>query len=375
MMGASIRLGRIAGIEIGVNWSWLVAFVLITWTLASGVFPAQNPDLSDGAYVAMAIVAAILFFASLLLHELGHAVQARREGMTIEGITLWLFGGVARFSGNFPNAGAEFRIAVAGPVVTLVLGVLFVLLAGLGGLPEVADAAVAWLGYANIALLVFNLLPALPLDGGRMLRAALWSRTSLEQATRVAAGVARALAFGLIGLGIAMFIVVGGFSGVWIVFIGWFLLQASSAEVRWVAARQALGGLRVRDVMVREPVTVDPDLTLEQFVDDVVSRHRYTTYPVVDEGRPVGLLPFRCVAETPRAEWATRTVRDCALPLERVAVLREQDQLAEALVELQEREVGRGLVLSDGTLAGLLSVTDVVHALELRQMRMGRRVA
>jgi Zn-dependent protease len=375
MMGASIRLGRVAGIEIGVNWSWAVVFVLITWTLYSGVFPEQNPGRSNGTYLAMAIAAAFLFFGSLLLHELGHAVQARREGMTIEGITLWLFGGVARFSGSFPSAGAEFRIAVAGPLVTLVLAVVFVALAGAGGLPEVADGVAAWLGYTNVALLVFNLLPGLPLDGGRILRAAIWSRTTFARATQIAGAVARTIAFGLIGLGIFMFLAWGAFGGAWLVFIGWFLLQAAAAEVRFALARQALGGLRVRDVMVRDPVTVGPELTLERFFDDVVWRHRYTSYPVVEDGRPVGLLPFRCVAEVPRTEWGTRTVRDCAVPLTRIPTFDEQDDLAEALAELGEGDVGRGLVVEDGRLAGLLSMTDVVHALELRQLRAGRRAA
>jgi len=161
----SIKLGRIAGIQIGVNWSWAVVFALIVWSLAVGVFPSQNPGLSHGTYIAMALVAAFVFFASLLLHELGHARQARREGMEIEGITLWLFGGVAQFKGSFPGAGAEFRVAIAGPLVSFVLGIAFVLLAVFAGLPSAEDGVVAWLGYINLSLLVFNLLPALPLDG------------------------------------------------------------------------------------------------------------------------------------------------------------------------------------------------------------------
>jgi Zn-dependent protease len=163
-MNGNFTLGRVGGIELRINWSWLVVFALIVWSLAAGVFPSQNPGLSDGGYAAMAVAAAFLFFASLLLHELGHARQALREGMEIDGITLWLFGGVAQFKGSFPSAGAEFRIAIAGPLVSLGLGVGFVLLA-LAGLPSAVDGVVAWLGYINLALLVFNLIPALPLDG------------------------------------------------------------------------------------------------------------------------------------------------------------------------------------------------------------------
>src|SRR5918999_3681697 len=155
-MTSSIELGRIAGIRIGINWSWLVVFALIVWSLAVQVFPEDGDGLGDGAYFAMAVVAAILFFASLLAHELGHALQARREGMEIEGITLWLFGGVAQFKGSFPSAGAEVRDAAAGPLVSLVLGIGFVLVA-LAGLPSAVDGVVAWLGYINLTLLVFNM--------------------------------------------------------------------------------------------------------------------------------------------------------------------------------------------------------------------------
>jgi Zn-dependent protease len=192
-MGDSFQLGRIAGVRIGLNWSWLVVFALIVWTLAANIFPHHNPGLGDGAYLAMAIAAALLFFASLLLHELGHALLARREGMEIEGITLWLFGGVAKFKGMFPSAGAEFRIAIAGPLVSLALGALFVLIAWVSALPDEIDGVAAWLGYINLLLLALNLLPALPLDGGRVLRSALWqARSDVAWATHVAAMTGRA---------------------------------------------------------------------------------------------------------------------------------------------------------------------------------------
>src|SRR5580765_2772430 len=258
-MGSSFRLGRIAGIEFGVNWSWLVVFVLIVWTLASGIFPSTNPGLSKGTYIAMAIVAAFLFFSSLLLHEFGHALQARREGIEIDGITLWLFGGVARFKGSFKTAGAEFRVAIAGPLVSLALGVFFALIALINGIPSAVDGVVAWLGYINLSLLVFNLIPAPPLDGGRVLHSALWQwRGDFVWATRVAASVGRGFGYLLIALGIAMFVFQGSFSGAWLAFLGWFLLNAATAEARSLLTRQALSGLRVRDAMTPHPVVVGP---------------------------------------------------------------------------------------------------------------------
>jgi Zn-dependent protease/predicted transcriptional regulator len=371
----SIELGRIFGIRIGINWSWLVVVALITWTLAAGIFPETNPGLSDTTYIIIAVVAAALFFASLLLHELGHAVQARREGMEIEGITLWLFGGVAKFKGMFPNAGAEFRIAIAGPLVSLVLGILFAVGAWAVPTPEESDAVLAWLGYINLTLLVFNLLPALPLDGGRVLRSILWQvRGDFRAATRTAATVGRGFGYFFIAVGILMFVFQGSFSGAWLAFIGWFLLQAATAEDRYAMVSDTLGDLRVRDLMVRDPVTVDADASLGQFMDDVAWSRRYTSYPVVDNGRVVGLLTFRRVAETPRSEWDRRSVRECMIERDRVPVLEEDETAVEALAELGEAEVNRGIVLDGERLAGFLSITDLARALEVGVPRRRRRV-
>ena len=387
-MRDSFTIGRIAGISVGVNWSWLIVFALIAWTLAVSIFPSTNPGLGDGAYVAMAIIAALLFFTSLLLHEYGHALQARRDGMEIEGITLWLFGGVAKFRGMFPSAGAEFRIAIAGPLVSLVLGLLFLgvpMLLGLlflgipmlVGLPAVVDGVLFWLGSINLALLVFNLLPALPLDGGRILRSILWyARGEFASATRLAAGIGRGFGYLFVVAGVAALVFASPVTGIWLAFVGWFLLQAAGAEDRFVAAREALGGLHVRDVMARDPVTAPAGITLGQFMDGVAWSRPYTTYPVTDNGEVVGLLQFRRVAEVPRAEWDRRTVRDCMIPRDEVPVVEQDDELVMAAGEIAEHEVNRALVLDAGRLVGLLSVTDVARALQMRgagRRRLGYR--
>ncbi len=372
-MQSTFRLGRIAGIEIGLNWSWLVVFALIVWSLSEGVFPDQNPDLSDGTYLVMGAAAAALFFASLLAHELGHAIVARREGMGIDGITLWLFGGVAKFKGMFPGPGAEFRIAIAGPLVSLVIGAGLTVFALVAPLPASVDGVAAWLGYINLVLLAFNLLPALPLDGGRVLRSALWrGKGDFAWATRLAADIGRGFGYFFVVAGLALFFFEGAFSGAWLVFIGWFLLQAAGAESRYVLTRQALGELRVADLMAHEPVTVDAGLTLGAFMDEVAWRKRYTTYPVMDDGRPIGLLAFRCVAEVPRAEWDTWSVRECMIPRQNVPVLAEEDLAVDALAELGETDVNRALVLRGDRLAGLLSISDLARALEVAPRRKPR---
>jgi Zn-dependent protease/CBS domain-containing protein len=318
----------------------------------------------------MAVVAAFLFFLSLLLHEFGHALQARREGIEIDGITLWLFGGVARFKGSFRSAGAEFRVAIAGPLVSLALGVLFVLIALINGLPSALDGVAAWLGYINLTLLVFNLIPAPPLDGGRVLHAALWRlRRDYVWATRVAANVGRGFGYLLIAVGIAMFVFQSSFSGAWLAFLGWFLLNAATAEARYLLTEQALSGLRVGDVMTPNPVVVSPDTTLGEFMDKIMLSQRHTTYPVVDDDKPVGLLPFRCVANVPRDDWDVRRVRDCLISLDKVPVLREGEDAVDALAELSQSAGGHGLVVSNGGLAGIISTSDLARALEARRSR------
>src|SRR2546421_1491456 len=286
-MDGTFRIGRFGGIEVRLHWSLLAVFALIVWSLTDGVFPSQNPGLSDGTYLAMAIVAALLFLASILLHELGHSWVARREGIEVDSITLWLFGGVAQFKDRFTSAGGEFRVAVTGPLISIALGVVFVSVA-LAGLPSAVDGVAAWLGYINLTLAVFNLLPASPLDGGRVLHAALWRvKTDFAWATRIASEIGQGFGYLFIALGLVMFIFQGSFSGAWLAFIGWFLLQAATAGARYIATEAALHGVRVRDLMVRDPVTVGGDLTVGQFMDEVAPSRRFPTYPVVDGGRPV----------------------------------------------------------------------------------------
>jgi Zn-dependent protease len=234
-VNGNFTLGRFGGVEVRLNWSLVVVFALIVWSLAYGVFPSQNPGLSRGVHLVMAFAAALLFFGSLLLHELAHTWRARREGIEVDSITLWLFGGVSQFKGDYVSPGAEFRIAIVGPLVSLGLGGAFVLIA-LAGLPSAVDGVAAWLGYTNLILFVFNMIPALPLDGGRVLHAALWhARGDRGWATRVSSDIGQAFGYLFIGLGIAMFVVQSSYSGAWLAFVGWFVFQAARAEGRRVA--------------------------------------------------------------------------------------------------------------------------------------------
>jgi len=365
-MTATFRLGRIAGIEIGAHWSWLLVVALVVWSLADGVFPDTNPGLADGTYLAMAIVATLLFFASILLHELGHAVQAQREGIAIGGITLWVFGGVASLKQEAPSAGAELRVALAGPAVSLVLGAACLLAALAMPLPAAADGVLFWLGQINLYLLVFNLIPALPLDGGRVLRAILWARRrDYGLATRTAGRLGRSFGQGMIAAGLLLVIFVGAFSGLWLAFLGWFVLAAAEAEMETAEARVALGGLTAADPMVRDPVTVDADSTVQEFMDEVFLPTRHTAFPVLDDGRVAGIVSFRQALALPRSDWSAIPVREIMLPADE-ACIDADTPLADALARLTTAPLQRLLVCRHGRLAGLLSLTDVARLIEAR---------
>ena len=294
MMESSFTILRVRGIPIGAHWSWLFVFALVLWSLATVLFPATYPGLDGATYLAMAAAAAVLFFASVLAHELGHALRAVHEGERIDGITLWLFGGVARLRGQPESPGAEFRIAAAGPAVTVVLVAVFwvvALAAGRFGWPAGVRGLFDYLARINLLVLGFNLVPALPLDGGRVLRAWLWRRQqSFLAATRSAARAGQAFGMLLVAIGLLGLFTGGGLGGIWFAFLGWFLIQAAQSEAVVALARQALGDRRVRDLMTPEPVAVAPDRTVAQFVEEAAGNRRFSSYPVVDQGRLVGVV-------------------------------------------------------------------------------------
>ena len=362
-LASTLRLGRIAGVEIGLNWTWIFIFGLIVWSLAGVQFPAAAPGRSWPVYAAMGIVAAVVFFASLLAHELGHAVQARREGVRTEGITLWLLGGVAKLAGEFPSAGAEFRIAIAGPLVSLMLGLAFAIAAFAWPSPGAVPSMFAWLGYINLALLAFNLLPALPLDGGRLFRAAVWWRTgNLTTATHRATRVGTVIASALIGLGIFVSLRVG-LGGLWLVLIGWFVLEAGRSEEQRVVTHDALAHVTVGMLMTRRLVTVAAQSTLADVAAMLKGTARHTAYPVVDGQTIRGLLPLHALAETPPEDWAVRRVDECLIPADAIPAFPATMPAMQAADELVRRSSGRALVIDDGKLVGILCLSDIARAL------------
>jgi Zn-dependent protease/CBS domain-containing protein len=362
-----IPFGRVAGIPIGASWTWLPVVVLVVSNYAGDVFPRSNPGLSDRTYLAMAIALTGLFFGGLILHELGHAFIARRNGMEIQGITLWLFGGVARITGEFAGPGVEFRVALAGPLVTCVLGLGFAAASLLVDLPSAVDGVVSMLAVANLFLLAFNLIPAYPLDGGRILHAVLWRfQRDRGAATRLSAGIGRGFGIVLLGVGIAGVLIAQDVRWGWLSVMGLFLLMAATGEQRTEQVRTLLDGLTVADVVERDPVCVLPSLSLSEFVNAVVSAQRYTTYPVFDGDRVVGMLPFRSVAAVPRGDWDSTRIADVMTPLSGVVLLEEEQSLTDAAGKLSADALQRGLVLDGDRLVGLVSISDIARAFERR---------
>lgn len=373
-MEQSIRLGRIAGIEIGLNWSLLLVFWLVAWSLAAARFPSQFTGYPTAVYWVAGVATAVVFFASLLAHELSHAVVARRAGVRVEGITLWLFGGVARFRGEAMTPREELRIAVVGPLMSLVLAGAFALVAFLldaAGVPDLIVGTAAWLGFINAILAIFNLVPAFPLDGGRVLRAVLWGRNKTRlAATRTAALAGRVFGYLLIGFGLFQFAFAAVLGGVWFVFLGWFLLGAAQAEESQTMLRSALKDVSVEDIMSADPIAVPVSTSVDSFINDYVMRHHFSTFPVKDEaGAIVGLVTIGRVKQVAHEERSRVSIDRVACSLEDVGVAAPDEPAVAVLERMQSCPDGRALVLEDNSLRGIVSPRDVQRALDLAGLR------
>jgi Zn-dependent protease/predicted transcriptional regulator len=372
------RLGSIGGFEIRIDFSWFIILFLIVWSFSFAVFPAQVPGYAQGAYLIMGVSGALLFFASLLGHELAHSFVARRRGIEVEGITLFVFGGMARTRSEAKSPGDEFVIAGVGPLASLALAGLLWLAARLGseaGLSPVITVVLAYLAWLNLLLAVFNMLPGFPLDGGRVLRAIAWRVTgSLEKATRLATGGGRLLGFLLAGIGIYMAFRVDVVGGLWLVFIGWYLRTAAVASYQQHRLRDVLTDVRADQTMSPSPETVPPDITLQQLMDDVFMRSRYVAFPVVENGTPIGLVTLHQLREVARDSWSYIPVREVMLPIEPALVVAPDDTVTTVIDRLQSSPARRVLVMQDGHLVGIISARDITHWLErARQLEEVRR--
>jgi Zn-dependent protease/CBS domain-containing protein len=379
-MQETFRLGRIAGVRVGVNWSVLVIFVLIAYGLAGQYFPRAYPHSSAAADAAAGILAAIVFVFSLLAHELAHAVVARRNGVPVEGITLWLFGGVARLSGEAQTPGAELRIAGVGPLVSLLLGLLFGLVAGLlaaNGVSGLVVAAFGWLGGINVSLAVFNVIPAAPLDGGRLLRALVWRLSrDRRKATIVASRAGQVFGWLLVAYGLFSTFVTRSYTGLWSALIGWFLVSAATVEAQQAGTHSALAGVPVARVM--SPASPVPgSVSVAGFLAHHLPDYRHSAVPVSDEGgNIIGLVTLDRIGRVPPADRGRVTLRQLVCPVGQVATARPDEPVTEVLGRMRSGcGEGRALVLADGELVGVISPEDVMRALQWARLVSGHATA
>jgi Zn-dependent protease/CBS domain-containing protein len=371
-----LRLGRVAGISVAVHWSVIVIVLLLGWGLAAVTLPEAAPGYADAWYWLGGLTAVVLFFAALLAHELAHSIVARHRGVDVEDITLWLFGGVSRLRGDAATPHDELRIALAGPVMSFAISAVFGVLAGsiaaVDG-PPLAVATLAWLALINAILGLFNLAPAAPLDGGRVLHAFVWHRTGDRgRATAVATRAGQGFAYVMIWGGVLL-LLLGDLAALWFVVLGWFLLNAARAEATHQLLEGALAHVRARDIMTAGPIVVRDDLPIDRLVDEWFLRERCSSFPVVDDGGNVrGLVTLQQVRQIAPEARAALHVRDVADPIETVTTCGPDDTVPDLLERLAAARGGRLLVLDGGSVVGIISPTDVQRALDLAALRERR---
>jgi Zn-dependent protease/CBS domain-containing protein len=372
-MGGSVRLGKISEFEIRLDYSWFLVLLLMAWTLSVGVFPTVY-RFEPGISWVLGTLAALLLFASVLVHELSHAVVARRHGTEVHGITLFLFGGVAHLKDEPTSPKAEFLIAGVGPLTSLAIGAVclglsFVLPIG-GALRPVA-AVLNYLGIVNIALALFNLVPGFPLDGGRLLRAAVWHYTgSIRKATRWAALAGQAFGWILIAVGLMRVVGAGDPGGLWLVFVGWFLNRAAQSSYQQLLLRRALSGVSVSEVMTQEVPLIDAEMRIPEFVEGYVLRHEHTVYPVTRDGEFVGVVTLDDVRQLDRDLWGVTSVGSLARAPEKARVLHHDQDAWDALTQMVENDAPRLLVVENGRLEGVVSREAILRLVQLKS-RLG----
>jgi len=370
MFRGSLVLGAIRGIPIRIHFTWLIIFGLLSWSLASGYFPQRYPDLPITAYWAKAIIAALFLFASILVHELMHALMAQSLRVPIAGITLFALGGVSEMTREPPSPSAEFKIAIVGPLASMALAGLFwgVWRALERQGPDPSFAAIAlYLVGLNTAVAIFNMLPAFPLDGGRVLRALIWGVTkNLQKATYLATRVGRVFAYILISFGAISLFAGAGFQGIWMALIGFFLLQGAQASYTQVVLKEALAGVAVRDIMVKDVVSVPPDLSVKALIDGYFLTHGYGGFPVVDNGRVVGIVSLGDVKRVSPEAYERVTVRDIMTPLNERLSIAPEDDVSLALQRMSEAGLGRLIVMEHGRMLGFVTKTGLSRFLQMK---------
>jgi len=369
MLGRSFRVARIFGVDIEIHPSWLLILAFVAFTLSDAVFPEEYDDWSTAAYWAVGTSAAVLLFVTVLVHELAHAVVAKRRGLPVPRITLFIFGGVSHLERQPRSAREEFAIAVAGPATSVVIAVIMlVLFATVGGLSPKAEGMFFYLGSVNLLLAIFNILPGFPLDGGRVLRSIAWGRTgSFRQATRIAGAVGEMFAYLLIGLGVLLLLVYSDLGGLWLMLIGWFLLGAAKAESQGMQLDVILSRLRARNVMSDVFPSVAPGLSLQEVVDRHMVGEGARAVVVAIDGAVAGILTVSDVRHVPRDQWPNTPAQRVMTPRERVITVPVDAKALDVLHLLAESRLNQVPVLEEGRMVGIITRRELLERVQLAE--------
>ncbi|MFD0744892.1 site-2 protease family protein [Phytohabitans flavus] len=367
---ASARVGTIAGVQVRVNWSVLVLVLVIAGVLAEGTLPDVYPGYANWVYDASGVIVALIFLAGLVTHEVSHVFAAKRAGFEVRQITLWALGGVANITGGTPSPRAEARISAAGPLVSLAVGALFggaAALLRLAGSTGLVAGVLTWLAVINLGIAALNLVPVAPLDGGRILHAALWKyRGDPTGATLTVAWVGRGLGTVVIALGLVELLRGFGFSGLWVALLGWFMVASAGIEEYRIRSLESLSEVPVSDVMTPKPETVPPDTSVADFLDHYLMRRGYSAFPLAEDGRPVGLVSLDRVRQVPPERRGDTSLREVACPEDQLTLTTPDESVSELLPRLNECAEGRALVMRDNDLVGIVSSRDISRTIQRR---------
>ncbi len=368
MLTEGLSIGKAFGIPLRLHYSWFIIFVLIVWSLTDGYFSVTYPHWSLVTSIAAGVVTSLLFFGSVLVHELMHSLVAQAAGIPINSITLFIFGGVSQMAEEPKQPQVELRMALAGPLASLVLGGMFLAIwYWLVGIPEFIKAMCFWLGWINIFLAGFNLIPGFPLDGGRVLRSLLWWRSrDLRKSTRIASNVGRGIGYLLILIGIAMIFFGAWINGLWLAFIGWFLENAAASSYRQLALQDILKGHKASELMTQDCPVVQPELNIQQLVNEQILTSGRRCFPVVQHNRVLGLITIHDIKAVPREQWAAKTVAEAMTPIANLKSVGPDEDLATIMRILTEQNINQLPVVKDGNIVGMIARDNLLSFIGIR---------
>ena len=369
-MKASLKLFRIAGIDIGIHYTWLFIFVFFTWTLAQGYFPAQFPHWSAATYWISGAVTSIILFISVLIHELAHSLVAKARGLPVSSITLFILGGVSNLEEEPKRPMIEFTMAIVGPLASLLLALIFWGIAramGTANASQPVNAVISYLALINLSLGIFNLLPGFPLDGGRVLRSIIWGSTNnLTKATNIAARIGQFFGWALIAVGIYLVFQVSLFSGIWMAFIGWFLMSAADASRKEVTLRERLGHIKVRELMNMNTPTITPETTVQDMVMGIFRKQHDRAVPVCQSQQLIGIATITDIKKVPHEKWGVTPVKDI-MSGGSLYTVTPDDNLYTAMELIGKHNINQVLIKNETQCAGLLTRADIIRYIQMSQ--------